>query len=44
MAYLRGEEFTLLPDFVTGGFIDVSRYNDGERGGTVKMRAKIEKD
>lgn len=43
VAYLRGEEFTLLPDFVTGGFIDVSRYNDGERGGTVKVRAKIEK-
>lgn len=43
VAYLRGEEFTLLPDFVTGGFIDVSRYNDGERGGAVKIRAKIEK-
>ncbi|MDE7443779.1 MAG: DNA gyrase/topoisomerase IV subunit A, partial [Muribaculaceae bacterium] len=43
VAYLRGEEFTLLPDFVTGGFIDVSRYNDGERGGVVKVRAKIEK-
>ncbi len=43
IAYLRGEEFTLYPDFVTGGFIDVSRYNDGERGGAVKVRAKIEK-
>ena len=43
VAYLRGEEFTLYPDFPTGGFIDVSRYNDGERGGTVKVRAKIEK-
>ncbi len=43
MAYLRGEEFTLLPDFVTGGFIDVSRYNDGRRGGALKVRAKIEK-
>lgn len=43
VAHLRGEEFTLYPDFVTGGFIDVSRYNDGERGGTVKIRAKIEK-
>ncbi len=41
--YLRGEEFELYPDFVTGGFIDVSRYNDGARGGTVKVRAKIEK-
>ncbi|MDE5636315.1 MAG: DNA gyrase/topoisomerase IV subunit A, partial [Muribaculaceae bacterium] len=43
VAHLRGEEFTLLPDFVTGGFIDVSKYNDGERGGSVKIRAKIEK-
>ncbi len=43
VAYLRGEEFVLYPDFVTGGFIDVSRYNDGERGGSVKIRAKIEK-
>lgn len=43
MAYLRGEDFVLYPDFVTGGFIDVSRYNDGERGGQVKVRAKIEK-
>ncbi|MDE6200224.1 MAG: DNA gyrase/topoisomerase IV subunit A, partial [Muribaculaceae bacterium] len=43
IAHLRGEEFTLYPDFVTGGFIDVSRYNDGERGGVVKVRAKIEK-
>ncbi len=43
IAYLRGEEFTLYPDFVTGGFIDVSRYNDGQRGGAVRIRAKIEK-
>lgn len=43
IAHLRGEQFTLYPDFVTGGFIDVSRYNDGERGGVVKVRAKIEK-
>lgn len=43
IAYLRGEEFTLYPDFPTGGFIDVSRYNDGARGGKVKVRAKIEK-
>ncbi len=43
MAYLRGEDFVLYPDFMTGGFIDVSRYNDGERGGVVKVRAKIEK-
>lgn len=43
IAYLRGEEFILYPDFVTGGLLDVSRYNDGERGGAVKIRAKIEK-
>ncbi len=43
IAYLHGEEFTLLPDFVTGGFIDCSRYNDGRRGGSVKIRARIEK-
>ncbi len=43
VAYLSGEEFELYPDFITGGFIDVSRYNDGERGGVVKVRAKIEK-
>ena len=43
LAYLRGEEFVLYPDFPTGGEIDVSRYNDGERGGTVKIRAKIQK-
>ena len=40
---LKGEEFELYPDFVTGGFIDVSRYNDGKRGGKVRIRAKIEK-
>ena len=43
LAYLRGEEFVLYPDFVTGGEIDVSRYNDGERGGAVRIRAKIQK-
>ena len=43
VAYIRGEEFELLPDFPTGGLIDVSRYNDGRRGGTLKVRAKIEK-
>lgn len=43
VAHLEGREFTLLPDFVTGGFIDVSRYNDGERGGAVRIRSKIEK-
>ena len=43
IAYLRKEEFKLYPDFQTGGSIDVSRYNDGERGGVVKVRAKINK-
>ena len=41
--YLHGEDFVLYPDFPTGGSIDVSRYNDGQRGGMVKVRAKIEK-
>ena len=41
--YLRGDEFQLYPDFPTGGSIDVSRYNDGQRGGAVRVRAKIEK-
>lgn len=43
LAYLRGEPFSLYPDFPTGGSIDVSRYNDGERGGVVKIRSKISK-
>ena len=43
LAYLRGEEFQFYPDFPTGGEIDVSRYNDGERGGAVRIRAKIQK-
>ena len=43
IACLRGEEFNLFPDFQTGGLIDVSRYNDGLRGGSVKVRARVEK-
>ncbi len=43
IAYLKGEEFKLYPDFQTGGSIDVSKYNDGLRGGSVKVRAKIQK-
>lgn len=43
ISYLHGEEFHLYPDFPTGGSIDVSKYNDGQRGGTLKVRAKIEK-
>ena len=43
VAYLRNEEFSLYPDFQTGGLMDASRYNDGARGGNIKVRAKIEK-
>ncbi|MFN8239229.1 MAG: DNA gyrase/topoisomerase IV subunit A [Bacteroidales bacterium] len=41
--YLMGKEFTIYPDFPTGGLIDVTRYNDGQRGGAVKVRARIDK-
>ena len=41
--YLKGEPFQLFPDFPTGGAIDVSKYNDGQRGGVLKVRAKIDK-
>ncbi len=43
ISYLKGEDFALYPDFQTGGLIDVSKYNDGQRGGMVRVRAKIEK-
>lgn len=43
IAHLKGEEFVLYPDFPTGGIMDITRYNDGLRGGTVKVRAKISK-
>ncbi|HNZ68004.1 MAG: DNA gyrase/topoisomerase IV subunit A [Bacteroidota bacterium] len=43
VAYLKNEPFILYPDFPTGGSVDVSKYNDGLRGGVVKVRAKIEK-
>ena len=43
ISYLHNEEFKLYPDFLTGGSIDVSKYNDGERGGVVRVRSKIEK-
>lgn len=43
IAHLQGREFQLYPDFPTGGLADVSRYNDGLRGGTVKVRARISK-
>src|SRR5690554_94733 len=41
--HLKGQSFELYPDFLTGGYIDVSKYNDGLRGGHVKVRAKISK-
>jgi len=44
IAYLKGKEFELFPDFPTGGIADFSKYNDGIRGGSVKVRAKIEKE
>ena len=40
---LQGEDFTIYPDFPTGGSADCSNYKDGARGGSVKVRAKIEK-
>ncbi len=43
ISYLQGKEFVLYPDFPTGGLADFSRYNDGLRGGLVKIRARIKK-
>ena len=43
VSYLHDEPFQIYPDFLTGGSIDVSKYNDGQRGGSVRVRAKIEK-
>ena len=40
--YLKGKHFELYPDFQTGGMVDVSNYNDGERGGKIKVRCRIE--
>ena len=41
--YLQGKDFVIYPDFPTGGMVDISKYNDGQRGGVIKVRAKIEK-
>lgn len=41
VAYLKGKRFEIFPDFLTAGFLDVSEYNDGQRGGKVRARAKI---
>lgn len=43
ISHLKGKDFHLYPDFPTGGAIDISKYNDGQRGGVVRVRAKIEK-
>jgi topoisomerase IV subunit A len=43
VACLKNEPFVLLPDFPTGGMADCSRYNDGQRGGKVRIRARINK-
>jgi topoisomerase-4 subunit A len=40
--YLRKESFELYPDFLTGGLVDVREYNDGKRGGRIRVRAKVE--
>src|SRR5262245_14928854 len=40
--YLRGKKFELVPDFQTGGMIDVTNYNEGKRGGKIRVRARIE--
>ena len=42
VAYLNNKSFTLYPDFPTGGYIDVENYNDGLRGGRIRVRAKID--
>ena len=42
ISYLKGKSFKLYPDFSTGGFIDITNYNDGKRGGKIRLRSKIE--
>ncbi len=42
IAHLKGESFALFPDFLTGGSVDVTDYNDGQRGGKIRVRAKID--
>ena len=41
VAHLKGKKFQIFPDFITGGMLDVSNYNDGERGGRIRARARI---
>lgn len=42
--HLKGRKFTLFPDFITGGLMDVSDYNDGQRGGKIRVRARIHQE
>lgn len=44
ISYLKGKKFVLYPDFITGGYIDITDYNDGQRGGKVRVRAKIQQE
>ena len=44
IAFLKGKHIPLYPDFPTGGYVDVSNYNDGLRGGKIRVRAKINKE
>ena len=41
ISHLKGKKFSLYPDFQTGGIIDIQNYNDGQRGGKIRVRAKI---
>lgn len=41
ISYLKGKKFSLYPDFQTAGLLDVSEYSDGQRGGKIRVRAKI---
>jgi len=43
ISYLQHKPFEIFPDFPTGGLIDIGRYNDGQRGGAVRVRARIQK-
>ncbi len=42
--HLKGKKFTFFPDFLTGGLIDISDYNDGQRGGKIRVRARIQQE
>ena len=41
ISYLKGKSFKLYPDFLTGGMVDISDYNDGKRGGKIRVRSRI---